>query len=177
MLAGLIPGRAAAAAETSAEERLAQDQRIMAGWHTYSGLVALKLMDEYGPPDQVESERIVWHNAGPWDTIVVWDADDYDYSATLGPDNLEQTLFFAVPPEKRKALADFSDELTVSGDGKELSVRGHSEELNFLALNLAYEIVQGFRDPAEARIFYDRTCQLAQAGKSSPYLRGLMFIR
>jgi hypothetical protein len=176
MLAGPIPGHASPAAiPSSAEERLSQARATAANWYTYSELVALKLMDEYGPPDQVQSDRLVWHNAGPWAKIAVWDEEDFDYSGVLGPDNLEETLSFSVPPERLKDLEAFSDKLAISADGQELSVRGNSEELNYLTLNLAHEIAQGTKDPAEARLLYGRICQLSQAGKSSPYMQGLRF--
>jgi hypothetical protein len=42
-------------------------------------------------------------------------------------------------------------------------------------MNLAYEVVRGTRDPAAARLFYDRINQLSQTGKSSPYTQGLLF--
>jgi hypothetical protein len=176
ILAGVIPSCAAGAdAPSSAEERLSQAQASVANWYTYSEVTALKLMDEYGPPDQVGSDRLVWHKAGPWDRIAVWDEEDYDYSGTVGPDNLEQTLSFAAPQAKLQDLSAFSDKLAISEDGKELSVRGNSEALDFLTINLAHEIVQGTRDPAQARLFYGRISKLSQAGKSSPYLQGLMF--
>jgi hypothetical protein len=82
-----------------------------------------------------------------------------------------------VPSEKRKALAAFTRRLVVSEDGKQLSVRGNSEALDFLALNLAHEIVRGTRDPIAARHFYGRIYLLSQAGKSSPYMEELLFLQ
>jgi hypothetical protein len=177
MLAGLNSGCATiATVPMSAEERLDRAQEIVTKWYAYSEVVALKLMDKYGPPDRLETNRLVWHNAGPWGRIAVWDEEDYDYSGRVGRDNLEQTLISDVPRDKRQALAAFSSKITVSQDGKELSVRGTSEALDFLAINLAHEIVRGSRSPAQARLFYDRTCQLSQAGKSSPYMQEVLFI-
>jgi hypothetical protein len=121
------------------------------------------------------SELLVWRDMGPWKKIAVWDTEDFGASVAGGPNTLEQTLAYAVPRDRRKVLAAFSGDIAVSENGKELSVRGTSEALNFLVLNLADEIVQGSRDLAGARLFYDRTCRLSQAGKSSPYTQRLLF--
>ena len=64
----------------------------------------------------------------------------------------------------------------VSKDGHELSVRGHSEALNFLAFNLAYQIIRGVRDPADARRFASKIAQISQSGKSSSYMDRLLFL-
>jgi len=178
LLIGSIAGCATTpAAPMNAEERLNQAQTVTTNWYTYSEAMAMKIIAEYGPPDRIEPDRLTWYNKSPWDQIAVWDREDYYYSGTVGPDNLEQTLLHAVPADKRKALAAFSKKLAVSKDGRQLSVRGNSEALDFLALNLAHEIIRGTRDPAEARSFYGRTERLSQAGKSSPYLEGLLFLK
>jgi len=175
MSAGMCAGCATTSTTSmSAEERLDQAQTITQTWHAYSKVRAGKLLDEYGPPDQIESDRLIWHDAGPWVRIAVWDTEDY-YPATIGSDNMEQTISYDVPTDKRAALAAFSDKLAVSVEGQELSVRGNSETLDFLALNLANEIVRGDRSPEQARRFYDRIHELTQAGTSSPYTQGLLF--
>ena len=97
------------------------------------------------------------------------------YVPASGPDILEQTVDYAVAPSQIRDLRRFSRKLRVSKDGGELSARGTSEEQNFLALNIADDILQGRRNPAQAIAFRERTLELAAAGKSSPYLRGLRF--
>jgi hypothetical protein len=176
LLAGLFAGCATTSTTgMNAEERSDRAQAVVPHWHAYSQVAAMKILEEYGPPDQIRSDRLVWYNKGPWNRIAVWNAANSNYSGTVGPDNLEQTVAYEVPRGKRKALAAFSDKLAVSKDGKELSVRGNSEALNILTLNLADEIVWGHRRPDDARSFYGRIYQLSHAGKSSPYTEGLLF--
>jgi len=178
LLFGLCAGCATAPAPPlSSAERLHQAQAVAADWYIYSQLVAMKLIEQYGPPDRIESGRLTWYNKGPWQRIAAWNAKDYYYPAADRLDNVEQTVPYAVPADKRPALAAFSDRITVSKDGSELSARGSDEELNFLALNLAHEIIRGVRSPEEARRFYDRTRELSLAGKSSPYMEGLFFLK
>ena len=178
VLAGLISACAAPSRTlATVQDRLPRAQAVAAEWRPYSRVVAMKLMEEYGPPDLIESERLIWYNEGPWDRIAVWDADDHFLTGTAGPDNLEQTVIYAVPAGKRKDLATFSGKLVVPEDGRQLSVRGNSEALNFLMVNLAHDIVRGSRDPADAQRFLGRAYQLSEAGKSSPYMAGLLFDR
>jgi hypothetical protein len=175
MLAAIFSGCATTSTTAmSGEERFDRAQEAVKDWHPYASASAMKLMDEYGAPDQIESDRLIWRNTGPWDKITVWDTENF-YSAAAGSDDMEQTLGYDVPQDKRADLAAFSDKLAVSDDGRQLSVRGSSEELDFLTLNLANEIVRGVRSPEDARAFYDRIAKLAQAGKSSPYTQRLLF--
>jgi hypothetical protein len=50
-----------------------------------------------------------------------------------------------------------------------------SDLVNFLALNIADEIIRGRRDVRGAIAFYRRTLDLAAAGKTSPYMTRLLF--
>jgi hypothetical protein len=59
---------------------------------------------------------------------------------------------------------------------EELVVRTDSEATNLLALNLADEVVQGRRSPAEAEAFFDATQRRAAAGEDSAYTARLMFL-
>jgi hypothetical protein len=132
------------------------------------------IIDKYGPPDRVETVRLVWENKGPWRRICVWDE-----LAFLDDDrpsrNLEQTIAYEVPRDKRAALESFHPGLSVAADGEELSARSESEARNFLMLNLADEIVRGVTTSEDARASYDRTLRLADAGKLSPKMQRLLF--
>jgi hypothetical protein len=161
----------------SSAERLDRAQTVTTGWYIHSQLAALKLIEAYGPPDRVEPNRLTWHRRGPWQRIVAWNAKDYAYPQSEGLDSVEQTVPYAVPADKRAALEAFSGRLRISRDGSELSARGADEALNLLALNLAHEITRGVRGPEEARRFYERTRELAAAGKSSPYMAELFFLK
>jgi hypothetical protein len=137
------------------------------------------MIEKYGRPDLVETNRVVWEKKGPWKRIVVW--DDMGIGLGLGQmrkatdNNLEEVLAYLVPEDKRRAVEDFSGRLKVSEDGALLSARSFSEERNFLALNLADEIIRGVKTPQEAKAFDAATLQLADAGKPSPYMKGLLF--
>jgi hypothetical protein len=173
VLAGFMAGCASAPLNT-AEERGDFAKIVIANWYTYSEVSAMKLMEEYGPPDQIESSRLVWNDKGPWKRIAVWDVVPY-YDSNLGPDNLEEAVDYPVEPAQRQTLAAFDRHVHVSKDGSELAGRYASEELNFLALNLAHDVLAGLKNPAQARAFSDRTLEFSSEGKSSRYTQGLIF--
>lgn len=78
---------------------------------------------------------------------------------------------------------DLVDELTAY-DGSvwfhrtrgELSAQCDVEAMNFLALNLAHDVVTGMRSVDDARAFYAKTAmEFKQGNRSSPYVTGLRF--
>jgi hypothetical protein len=144
------------------------------GLSDWANISSNKMVEKYGPPDRVETQRLVWDRHGPWKRISVWDGlgflDGEHVSA-----NVEGAISYPVPAGKRADLASFSRGLTISADGAELSARSTGEERNFLMLNIADEIVTGHLSPEEGRETYLRTLQLAESGKSSPSMERLLF--
>ncbi|MCX5794996.1 MAG: hypothetical protein NTY77_05845 [Elusimicrobia bacterium] len=140
-------------------QRADRARAIISDWAEPARLLAAKLLDEYGPPDRLESGRLVWNDQRLWKRISVWDE-----LPGLGPGEggclLEETVSYPVPARKRPDLAAFSGDIRVSVDGTELSARSLSEERNALAVDLADEIVKGIKTPDQARRFYDHTLRL-----------------
>jgi hypothetical protein len=144
------------------------------GISDWSNVTNNMMVDEYGSPDSVETFGLVWYYRGPWQKIEVW--DELNFIPTAGASqNLEETIVYPVPEEKRDALLSFNRGLYVSAEGGELSARSASEERNYLMLNLADEIVRGLLSPRDARAVYLRTLRLADAGKWSPSMHRLLF--
>ena len=163
-LVGLIVGCATLLRTPKARLRAAQS--AVASWSGSSRLSAAMMIDKYGPPDRVEAGRLVWNDKALCTELIAWNVEP---PAGAGGGDIESTVAYPVPPEKRKALVEFSSLLRVSVNGTELSARSASPNLNFLLLNLAHEVIQGIKTPAQARDF------LSTAGKTSPYMQGLLF--
>ena len=140
-------------------------------WANVSSII---MVDKYGAPDRMETLGLVWYRRGPWKKIVVWDAPEF-MGFGRATRNVEQTIAYPVPDDKRGALASFNLGLRVSENGAELSARSESEERNILLLNLADDIVHGRLTPKDARAAYSRTLELADAGKTSPTMQRLLF--
>lgn len=139
-----------------------------------SSLSGAAMIAEYGAPDRVESRRLVWDHRGPWSRIVVWDARRAPENEGLESD-IEDTIAYSVPDDKRGALAAFSRSLLVSSGGARLSARSTGEDRNFLMLNLADDIVRGRLSPHDARDVYLRTLEKAAAGKTAASMQALLF--
>ena len=56
-----------------------------------------------------------------------------------------------------------------------MSARCDKEEMNYLALNLANDIVTGKRSVEDARAFYAKTAKAFKNGEKHPYTRRLQF--
>ena len=138
-------------------------------WRDFSASAARLLMSEYGVPDEVNPDSLVWNNNGPWRRTVVRNARP---SAVAGEDLgiVEQTLSYAVTRPQASNLAAFDDRLVFIPRAGELSARSDREEFNILRLNLADDVVHGRSSPAQARDAYFKTLALEEAGKTSPDL-------
>ena len=177
----LLPAACGPTSRSFSAARQTWEDRSNSGISDWSNISSNKMVDEYGPPDRVETLGLVWYHRGPWAKIVVWDEMGFLWTDKASR-NLEQTIAYPVPDDKRSALAAFNRALwspdlgvRVSENGAELSARSESEERNFLMLNLADEIVQGLLSPRDARESFSRTLQLADAGKTSPSMQRLLF--
>jgi hypothetical protein len=135
------------------------------------------LIGKYGQPRSFDDDKLVWGKRGPWQQIIVYRKAPRSFLGFHGKDILEQSIAYVVPAAKAAALARFDDRLHFDKASGRLSARSESESLNYLALNLADEIVKGKRDVDDARSFYRRTANLAESGKSSGYMERLLFIR
>ena len=92
-----------------------------------------------------------------------------------GDDILEQTIPYNVPDDKIAALKSFDGRLKIEKGRRELSSRSENENDNYLALNLADEIVGGKRTPDDARGDYRKLIRLSESGKNSELMYGFAF--
>ncbi len=173
-------GRLASAAAqdaTPAASPVAMDvvDEIVATWPEVSREVAATVMEKYGPPQEATASLLIWHNNGPWKrTILNRDAVPHDFPMPH-PDLLEQFVDYQVPPDSFDELAQYDGSVIVERTKGEISARCDKEEANFLALNLANDIVMGQRSVEEARQFYAETMMAFMGGQSAPYLEGFVF--
>jgi hypothetical protein len=150
-------------------------ETVLSDWPENSRFAAREMIAKYGEPIRVGDDKLVWPVIAPWSKIVVYRRAPRGLFGWRGEDVVEQSIWYFVPDDKVADLARFDDRLTWDMSTGELSSRAESEGLNFLALNLADEIVAGTRTPSQAREFYRRTVQLSESGKSSPYMSGIIF--
>lgn len=176
--AGCVPAAKTTAGEPAmdAESRRALAENVSSGWSEKSRLAARLLIARYGAPDVVGASRLVWHGNAPWKRTIVRDMPrPYASAAEEELGVIEQTVAYNLTPEQAPSLAAFSDRLSADAAAMELTSRADREELNFLRLNLANDLLLRVIVPTDARAAYARILDLEAAGKTTPYLLELRF--
>lgn len=160
----------------TAEMNSEQSVRAMVNtWPETASRAAGEAMDKYGMPDGVTETMLVWHDTGPWKRTVVY-REEVDHRFPMPhKDVWEQFVNYDVPPEKFDELAAYDGSVMVDRTRGEMSARCDKEVANFLAINLADDIINNRRTVEDARAFYAQTIKTMKEGGSSPYLRGLRF--
>jgi hypothetical protein len=160
------PSRVAPAIPPSAED-------VVGRWPERPRALARLLVEKYGAPDEIVASQLSWNDQGPWKKIVVFRDPD---PAGRGDHLLQSVAYGAVPMDHTwRNLAAFGRGASYDPATRELTARTDSQETNYLALNLADEVMRGRRSARDAQDFYDAASHLSEAGKSSPYMRGLLF--
>ena len=144
-------------------------------WPRRSRAVASFMIKKYDEPNSSDANSLVWYNNGQWRKTVVYRRPPRNVAGSRGDDILEQTISYDVPDDKIAALRSFDDRIKFDKGKGELSSRSENENYNYLALNLADEIVRGKRSPDEALDDYRRTIRLSESGKNSELLYGFSF--
>ncbi|MBI3289255.1 MAG: hypothetical protein HYZ74_07030 [Elusimicrobia bacterium] len=148
---------------------------VIQEWPEPPRSLARLMIAQYGQPDRFGENALAWDDNGIWKRSVVHRRAWPRSAKARDKDFLEQSVVYHVPPDKQAELKAFDNRVEFDAVTGRLSSRSESESMNYLALNLANEVIVGVRGAAEARELYRKTRRLAQSGKSSPYLEGLLF--
>lgn len=175
--AGSQPSRAQAAAVQPGTNTNANLDQIIARWNDKPREVAQQMIQKYGPPHEVSAQRLIWHRNGPWKfTELVNEEIDHHFPKPH-KDMLRQGIAFDVPVEKFNDLAAYDGSVIVERTKGELSARCDKEDMNFLAINLANDIITGKLSVEDARKQYAQTAAQYMKGERPPYTTGLQFTR
>lgn len=150
-------------------------ETVVQSWSKDLQAQAQALIERYGKPNASDANSLSWFDNGPWRKTVLH-REGFTHPM-MGPDrdHLEQVVAYQVPEGKVADLQRFDKRIEVNRATDEMSSRADTESLNFLALNLADEIIRGERTVQGARAFARKVKMLEKTGKSSPYLEGLLF--
>jgi hypothetical protein len=135
-------------------EALAWSQKALAGWPDATRRLAAQLVTKYGQPVESTPRQVTWINSGQWVRTTLYKEGNQHNFASPHRNILEQAVLYKVPPEKLAALAAFNRSVVANLARGELISSSDSEELNFLAINVADDIVKGERTPEEGRIYF-----------------------
>lgn len=128
-----------------------QTEAVLGDWPDEPSAVATSLLDQYGPPDDVSSDRLVWYDHGPWKRSVLHRDGVHHEFPVPHEDYLEQVVDYRIPPGRCDALCQFNGSVIVRRTHGELAACCRDEPTNLLTLNLAHEVLSGAKTVEEAR--------------------------
>ena len=147
----------------------------LSSWPEASKMAAMEIMKKYGKPDTMGPEMLGWHDKGPWKMIYI-DKQDIKHSFPIEhTDMMKQTIRYEVPVGKFDDLAKFDGSIIVDRTQGFMSARCDKEANNFLALNLANDIITGKKSVDEARKAYGDIVKEKMNGGNPEYMQGLTF--
>ncbi len=150
-------------------------EQAVQNWKAKPKEVAMAMVEKYGQPDEVTAERLIWHNNGPWlKSELVNEEIPHDFPVAH-KDMLKQTIAMKVPATKFSDLAEYDGSVIVERTKGTVSARCDKEEMNFLAVNLAKDVVDGKKSVEEAREAYAMIAMKFMKGDKDPYTQGLEF--
>lgn len=150
-------------------------QSMMGGWPQASKDAVKFMMQKYGAPAAMTAEMAVWGKTGPWKRTIVFGKEYAHEFPGHHTDVMQQWLDYKAPPRTYAMLAAYDGSVVLERTSGEMSARCDKEAANFLALNLADEIVRGKRSVKDARHMYGDQIKAMKAGKPAPYTERIMF--
>ena len=154
---------------------MAQMEEMMSGWPQASKDAAMFMTKKYGAPATLTADMATWAKTGPWKRTIVYGKEYPHEFPAHHTDVMQQWVDYRVPPRMYDELAAYDGSVVPERTAGELSARCDKEAANFLALNLADEIVRKKRSVTDARRMYGEQIMALKAGKMAPYTERLMF--
>lgn len=150
-------------------------QSNIAKWPEGTRRLAAQLITTYGPPAEHSARRLAWYDNAPWKRTTLYREGPRHNFANAHQDILEQTVSYKVPPEKFTELAQFNGSVIADRTRGELTAVSDAEDTNFLALNVAYDIIRGDRTVEQARTYFAQMVRAKMIGEPERALQGLKF--
>ena len=178
-LAAVSNSRAGSAQSTPTQKPAMSHMDIqshLASWKAKPKETAMKLIEKYGPPQEATANRLIWLDKGPWKfTEIVNEEIPHDFPVPH-VDYLYQAIPHQIDPKFADELLAYDGSVVLERTKGVIAARCDKEEPNFLAVNLAHEIITGKRSVDEARGFYaESMMMLMKAGKPNEYQTGFTF--
>ncbi len=147
----------------------------MNGWSDASKMAVMMMKKQYGEPAEKTNDMMMWKNTGQWKKTVVY-AKEFKHDFPLPhTDVMQQWIDYRVPQEKFNELAMFDGSVVCNRTNGEISARCDKDGANFLAINLANDIIKGSKTVNTARDFYATTVKEFINGGKPAYMQKLQF--
>ncbi len=168
-------GGSAAAQGGMGTEKMEKMDQMMNGWPAASKEAAMFMTKKYGPPAAMSADMMVWGKTGPWKRTIVYRTEHPHEFPAHHTDVMQQWIDYKAVSGKYNDLAAYDGSVVVERTSGEMSARCDKEGANFLALNLADEIIRGKRSVTDARKMYGEQIMALKAMKPAPYTDKLLF--
>jgi hypothetical protein len=144
-------------------------------WGKASTTAARATIASYGLPNEATPSMLIWYANGPWTkTVVFKDEVSHDFPRPHA-DVIEQVVEMRVPVGKIDDIAAFDGSVIVKRTEGLVAARSESEAMNFLAINLAYDIARSKKTTAQARGQLARGAVAIARGDAPEYTQSLQF--
>lgn len=147
----------------------------VADWPMVSQEAANAMVAKYGAPHEATASMLVWHDNGPWAKTVVYRDPVEHHFPKPHQDVLEQWIAHRATPGKFDELARYDGSVMVERTKGVMSARCDKEAMNFLALNLAHDIITSRMTVDQARAAFAREAMAFMQGRGGPMTQGLQF--
>ncbi len=162
-------------AKAQTAEKMMAKKNPMEGWSKASMMAAEMMKKKYGEPAEASATMMVWNNTGQWKRTIIY-AKEFKHDFPMPhTDVMEQCIDYKVPPEKFTDLGMYDGSVGFSRTNGELSARCDKEGANFLAVNLANDVITGKKDVKTARDFYATSIKEFINGGKPDYMEKLHF--
>jgi hypothetical protein len=152
-------------------------RRYTTGWPEASVKAAAKTISRFGEPQESTSSMLIWRDVSPFKRITVYKKEIEHKFPMLHKDVIEHVVDYKVPSDKVDELTRFDGSLIYNRTAGELAARCNDEAMNFLALNLAHDIVTGQLQVDAARAEFGKVAMDYMNGSKGPYIETLQFGR
>src|SRR6266496_4487829 len=134
----------------------AQDNKMpdISSWPKASQMAAKMMMEKYGKPNETTQSMLVWYNNGTWKRTTIFNYEMPHHFPVDHTDVMEQVIDYKIDPDKVDELNEYDGSVIVRRTDGELAAKCDKEGANFLAINLANDVITGKKNVKEARDFY-----------------------
>ncbi|MGQ0827651.1 MAG: hypothetical protein ACT4ON_04570 [Bacteroidota bacterium] len=144
-------------------------------WSDASKKAADIMKKMYGEPAEQTASMMLWNNNGPWKRTIIYAKEVKHDFPMPHTDVMEQFIDYKVPPEKFTDVAMYDGSVVCNRTNGEMSARCDKEGANFLAINLANDVITGKKDVNAARDFYANSILEFMRGGKPAYMQKLQF--
>jgi hypothetical protein len=144
-------------------------------WSEASQMAVNEITGKYGKPDGITTNELIWINKGVWKKICITKMESKHSFPIEHTDMMQTTISYKVPEEKMNDLGKFDGSVTFDRTQGTISARCDKEGNNFLALNLANDIITGKKTVEDARLAYGNIVKEKMNGGNPEYMKGLSF--